>query len=77
MAKQDLNEQDLSPIAQHLNEWYGGNIRSVCSRLDGVIFMLFFLEEEAFSRHEIQQAGYALKQLRDCFEEVCDKKAPL
>jgi hypothetical protein len=76
MSKKPLIEQDLSPVAQHVNDWYGGNVNAVCSRLDGILFMLLFLEEEAFSRKEIQQAGYAIKQLRDSFGEILALKAP-
>ena len=76
MSKKHLIEQDLAPVTQHLNEWYGGNVKAFCTRMDGILFMLFFIEEESFSRKEIQQAGYALKQLRDSFEEILAQKAP-
>lgn len=77
MSKQNqINEEDLSPLAHHLNEWYGGNISAVCRHLDNILFMLFFLEEEAFSREEVQKAGYALKHLRDSFDQMKIEKPP-
>ena len=69
---QPITVQDMAPFVLHLNEWYGGDVRSFCSRIDELLFMLLFLDLEKFNIQEIQQVGYFLKHLKDCFAELRD-----
>lgn len=70
MTENPITEQDLNPFLLHLNEWYGGDVRPFCRHIDDLIFMLLFLDLEKFNRHEVQQVGYFLKNLKDCFADV-------
>ena len=63
------NEQVLARLDQHLRECYGNNTAAIVGQLDKAIFMLFFLQDDAFPSKEIQQTAYALKILRDVFAE--------
>lgn len=65
-----LVSEDLNPLATHINEWYGGEVHRLCNHLEQTLFMLFFLEEDRFSREEVQRACYALKQLKDSLDKV-------
>ena len=55
----------LTPIQiENLNEWIKeayGSPEQLTKRLDELIFMLHYLEEEVFTRREIQSAADLLK----------------
>jgi hypothetical protein len=63
------NERVLMRLDQHLREHYGNNTAPIVAKLDNALFMLFFLQDDAFPSKEVQQTAYALKMLRDVLAE--------
>ena len=60
-----LTANDLAPLTQHINDRYDGDVKGLCRHLENAIYMLFYLEEEAFSQQDVQKVVYALKNLKD------------
>jgi len=65
-----LEPKDLQPLADHLNERYGGQTDALRKHLETALFMLFFLEEETFSGKEVQHVADVLHNLKDALRPI-------
>lgn len=72
-----LKTPQLHPLTNNLNERYDGNTNALIKHLDEAMYMLFFLEEDTFSRKDVQTVVYALKNLKEGFEQVASFKEPV
>ncbi len=69
--------QNIAPLVQHLNERYDGRPEALAAHLEKAIYMLFFLEEETFSKKEIQNVVYALRSLSESLAMIDSPQAKI
>jgi len=60
-----LSPSSLAPLAKRLSEYHDGELLSLHRQLSAVIYMLHYLETEAFSVQEIRNATYVLHNLSE------------
>ena len=65
-----LTTYNLTPLKHTINERYDGQLNGLINHIDNAMYMLYFLEEDAFSKKEVCNVVYALKNLKDAFQEV-------
>lgn len=69
-TKIELEEIDLSPFLDYLDEYHEGNLLSLSNWLDRAIYMFHYLPEDAFTNLERQNTCHILMQLKETFMEV-------
>ena len=61
-----IENKDFAPVAEFVNEVYGGNLLLLTKWLDRAVYMFHYLpEEEDFSANEKRNAAYALMCLKE------------
>lgn len=63
------DESKQEAFRLHIEEYYGGDLSPFVQHIDSIVFMLLFLDPEQFTRKDIQQAGYFLKNLKDTLSD--------
>jgi hypothetical protein len=66
-TKETWNDERRKELDNYMAAWYGNNSATIAMHMDAIIFMLFFLQDDAFPASEVQQSSYTLKSLRDIF----------
>ncbi|GAB5473566.1 MAG: hypothetical protein Mars2KO_16650 [Maribacter sp.] len=69
-TKIDLEEIDLSPFLDYLEEFHEGNLLSLSNWLAQAIYMFHYLPEDVFTAHERQNMCHILMQLKETLVEV-------
>lgn len=70
-----ITVQHLEPLQQLINERYDGNLRGMLHHLNEAMYMLNFIEEDAFGRSEIQNIAYTLRNLQEGLQKVQEASA--
>ena len=60
-----LSPISLAPLAKRLSEFHDGELLSLQQQLNTIVYMLHYLEKEAFTAQEIRNATYALHNLSE------------
>lgn len=69
-TKIELDEIDLSPFLDYLDEYHEGNFLSLTNWLGRAIYMFHYLPEDTFTSLERQNTCYVLMELKDAVMEI-------
>lgn len=73
-TKIDIEEIDLSPFLDYLDEYHEGNLLSLSNWLDRAIYMFHYLPEDVFTALDRQNTCHILMELKEALMEIYYKE---
>ena len=68
--KNELSNDDLTPLLYYIHEYHEGDLLSFSNSLDKVVFMFHFLIEDTFTDFERQNCCHNLFELKEAVMEI-------
>ena len=65
MTPPTITTESLEPLAKELDLTFDGDLRAAVQRMDEVLFMLFYVDQDVINFERIQNAAYDLKAIRE------------
>lgn len=76
MGYNDITITELEPLVEELNQIYDGNLHSAVDRLDLVLYMLFYVDQDVINFVRIQDTAYEITLIRNCIKKIQQNRAP-
>jgi hypothetical protein len=65
MTPPTITTDCLEPLAKELDLTFDGDLRAAVQRMDEILFMLFYVDQDVINFERIQNAAYDLKAIRE------------
>ncbi len=67
-----MDNSTLTPLLEEITALYDGDLKLAINRMDEILFMLFYVDQEVINFQRIQDTAYEIKYLREGLKKSLD-----